>query len=129
MDVSSIQGMSELNEALEGLTLETRDERLKQHCVANTQALLYRAEPLKDVCFKCSDDEFVFAHKFILGTQCQCASHASLPPFSCRQTQSQVAHDPSPNMVFLCMFSVQADLHTLCMQMHMTRTTCVTPHP
>jgi hypothetical protein len=57
---------------LEELTPENREERLKRHCVKTTQALLHRSEPLKDVCFKCSDQEFAFAHKFILGTQCQC---------------------------------------------------------
>lgn len=55
----------------EDLTPENREERLKRHCVKTTQALLYRSEPLKDVCFKCSDQEYSRAHKFVLGTQCQ----------------------------------------------------------
>ena len=55
------------------LTESTREERLRRHCVLTTQALLHRSEALNDVCFKCSDNEYAFAHKFILGTQCQCA--------------------------------------------------------
>jgi hypothetical protein len=69
--------MGDLQEALDGLTPDTREERLKAHCVKATKALLYLSEPLKDVCFKCSDDEYVFAHKFVLGTQCQCAPKSS----------------------------------------------------
>lgn len=53
-------------------TPENREERLKRHCVKTTQALLYHAELLKDVSFKCSDQETTSAHKFLLGTQCQC---------------------------------------------------------
>ena len=69
--------MDEVGSALEGLSLENRDERLKKHCVKATEALLYHSEPLADVCWKCSDDEYVRAHKFILGTQCQCAPSSS----------------------------------------------------
>lgn len=58
------------------LTESTREERLRRHCVLTTQALLHRSEALNDVCFKCSDNEYAFAHKFILGTQCQCAPAA-----------------------------------------------------
>lgn len=54
------------------LTPENREERLQRHCVKTTQALFARSEVLKDVCFKCRDQEVAYAHKFLLGTQCQC---------------------------------------------------------
>lgn len=60
------------------LTEDTREERLKRHCVLTVQALLHRSEPLKDVCFKCSDNEQPYAHKCILGTQCQYVSDFTL---------------------------------------------------
>lgn len=75
--------MADMESAFEDLQLDvlakSRQERLKEHCVKMTDALLYRSEPLKDVCFKCSDDEFQFAHKFVLGTQCQCVAPHRVP--------------------------------------------------
>jgi hypothetical protein len=60
------------------LTESTREERQRKHCVLTTQALLHRSELLKDVCFKCADNESAYAHKFILGSQCQYGSLVEL---------------------------------------------------
>ena len=70
----------------DGLLSHSRDERESQHCAELAQSL-HDAYVMKDVYLKCSDDICVPVHKFVLGSQSECASTGTvhMPHMRCTE--------------------------------------------